>query len=309
MNNGYHTPVLLEKVLEYLITSTDGIYVDGTVGGGGHAEVILNHLSSKGKLIGFDADEDAIAYAGKKLAKYQKRVELIHENFAHMKSILQKHNIHSVDGMLLDLGVSSFQLEQPGKGFSFQRDEQLDMRMDRRKEIDAAYLVNTADESELQNIFRKYGEERFAGKIAKTIAKERKTNPIETTGSLASLVENVVGRKYLRKSLARIFQALRIAVNDELTNLLIALQDTLELVRVGGRILVISYHSLEDRIVKDFFKLGSAKTVPSDYKLIPSVERPPRLRILTKKPVRPSEGEIRANRRARSAKLRAAERV
>lgn len=309
MSNGYHTPVLPEKVLEYLITTTDGVYVDGTLGGGGHAERILKRLSSKGKLIGFDADEDAIEFAGKRLINYKRQVVLIHENFVHMKTVLQRYQFHAVDGVLLDLGVSSFQLEEAGKGFSFQHDERLDMRMDRRKSIDAARIIKTVGERELEDIFRNFGEERFARKIARAIVHERRSKPIETASSLTSLVKDVVGRGHIQKTLARVFQALRIAVNDELNNLQNALRDVLELVTVGGRIVVISYHSLEDRIVKDFFKSEAAVHIRSENKLMPSAPRVPRLRIVTKKPIQPSEAEISINRRARSAKLRAAERI
>ena len=309
MSNGYHTPVLLERVVEYLITATDGIYVDATIGGGGHAERILEHLSSGGKLMGFDTDLDAIQYAKQKLTKYDHQVTLIRENFTQMKFSLQQHNIDKVDGMLFDLGVSSFQLNEPNKGFSFQRHERLDMRMDKRKKVDAAALVNTAEEKKLEAIFREYGEERLARKIAKAIVRERVRKPIDGSASLAALVEEVVGKKFTQKSLARIFQALRIAVNDELNNLQRALRDAIELLKVGGRIVVISYHSLEDRIVKDFFKSEAAKTLPSGHKLLPDVQRVPRLYVLTRKPVQPSEKEIRTNRRARSAKLRAAERI
>lgn len=309
MSNVYHTPVLLESVIEYLITAADGIYVDATIGGGGHADAILERLTSRAKLVGFDADSDAIEYTKQKLTKYERQITLIRENFTQMKFCLQQNNIDKVNGALFDLGVSSFQLDGPDKGFSFQRDERLDMRMDKRLKLDAAALVTAAEGKKLETVFREYGEERHSRRIAKAIVRERTRKPIHTSALLAALVEQVVGRKFARKSIARIFQALRIEVNDELNNLQRALRDAIELLEVGGRIVVISYHSLEDRIVKEFFKSEAAGTLASGHKLVPDVQRVPRLNILTRKPVRPSEEEIRTNSRARSAMLRAAERV
>ncbi len=309
MSNGFHTPVLLESVIKYLISTTDGIYIDATIGGGGHAEAILEHLSSRAKLVGFDADSDAIEYASRKLARYHHQITLIRENFTQMKFCLQQNDIDKIDGALFDLGVSSFQLNEPNKGFSFQRDERLDMRMDKRLKLDAAALVTSAERRKLETIFWEYGEERLARKIANAIVRERARKPLYTGVSLAALIEQVVGKKFARKSMARVFQALRIEVNDELNNLRQALHDAIELLKKGGRIVVISYHSLEDRIVKDFFRSEAADTLSSGHKLVQDVQRVPRLKVITRKPVRPSEEEIRTNRRARSAKLRAAERV
>ena len=309
MSNGYHTTVLLESVLEYIITSTDGTYVDATIGGGGHAAGMLEHLSSKATFVGFDADADAIDYSKKRLIGHGDHLILIRENFSNMTSQLQQHNISKIDGVLLDLGVSSFQIDGPDKGFSFQRDEALDMRMDNRQMWDAITLINQTGAKDLERIFREYGEDRLARRIAEAVVRERAHTPIETTRALARLVQRVAGTKFAKKSQARIFQALRIAVNNELDRLQRALRDAMELLKIGGRIVVISYHSLEDRIVKDFFRSEAAAVVPSEHKLVPGRKRIPRLRVLTKKPIRPSVEEIRLNRRARSAKLRAAERV
>jgi len=240
MSNDYHTPVLLEGVLEYLITKPEGIYVDATIGGGGHAGGILGRLSPQGKLVGFDTDSDAIEYSKQRLSNYKQRVIVIRENFIRMKSSLQEHNLNNVNGVLFDLGISSFQIDKPDKGFSFRRDERLDMRMDKSQALDAERLVNTTDAKELETIFREYGEERFARRIAQAIVRERMRKPIETTGSLASLIEEVVGKKFTQKSLARIFQAMRIVVNDELNSLRRALRDAVELLTEGGRIVVIS---------------------------------------------------------------------
>lgn len=310
MSNGYHTPVLLDKVLDFLLTRIDGVYVDGTIGGGGHAEAILQRLSPTGRLIGFDADEDAIRFTRKRLSLYGEKLVLIHDNVARLAPLLKAHGIHQmIDGLLLDLGVSSFQLDEPQKGFSFQTNAPLDMRMDRRQHLSAADLIAHSSEEELARILTQYGEERFARRIARKITQCKMRRPIQTTGTLASVVQEAVGQKYLQKSLARVFQALRIAVNNEMENLQTVLRDGLDLLRVGGRIVTISYHSLEDRIVKSFFRSEAAEHIPSGSKLIPNAERVPRLRILTKKPISPSVEEVKANRRARSARLRAAERL
>lgn len=306
MISGYHTPVLVEKVIEYLVTKQDGVYVDGTIGGGGHADCILQRLSPNGKLIGFDADANAIEYTEERLKQFSNQLVLIQQNFVHMRETLNEIGIKTANGILLDLGISSFQIDQPGKGFSFQRDEPLDMRMDKRQDVNASTILRTVDEQELVQIFREYGEERHAKKIARAIIHVRSREPFETTKALASVVQRTVGGRFVKKSLARVFQALRIRVNDELNNLRVALRDIVDLIHVGGRVVVISYHSLEDRIVKEFFKAEATGSISSAFH---EIKREPRLRVLTKKPITPTESEIALNRRARSAKLRVAERV
>jgi 16S rRNA (cytosine1402-N4)-methyltransferase len=305
----YHTPVLLAETLRFLNPQSEGIYVDGTVGGGGHAEAILNHLSERGRLIGIDADQDATEFARNRLRRFGNRVALVQGNSRNVKCILENLKVNAIDGMLLDLGVSGRQLDDEVKGFSFRGNERLDMRMDRRQILDAWTVVNRYSEETLADIFWNYGEERLSRRLAKKIVHVRRSRVIETTGVLADLIRSVVGTRFLTKSLARVFQAIRIEVNKELRNLEIALRDGIELLRVGGRIVVISYHSLEDRIVKNFFKEEAAQTHPSGSKLLPDQPKVAQLKILTKKPIVSSREEIRSNSRARSAKLRAAEKV
>jgi len=305
----YHTPVLLQEVLFYLLTARNGFYVDGTLGGGGHAEAILRQLESSGKLMGIDLDDDALAAAGKQLARDSDRVLLVKENFRNIKFVLSQNGVMSVQGILLDLGVSSFQLDEPAKGFSFQADEPLDMRMDRRQELDARHIVNRYDEQALVDLLWTYGEEKHSRRIAKAIVRQRAEEPIETTGALAVLIERTVGKQFLNKSLARVFQAIRIEVNNEMENLRQALSDCVDVLQPGGRLVVISYHSLEDRMVKYAFRAASALSIPSGNKIIPDTPLKPVLKMLTRKPVTASEREREINPRSRSAKLRAAEKV
>lgn len=299
---------MLAEAIELLVTERNGTYVDGTLGGGGHAEKICEQLTQHGKLVGIDADADAINEAGKRLKRFQSNVLLVNDNTAHIAHILRAHHITTIHGLLLDLGVSSFQLDDTRKGFSFRGDERLDMRMDRRQPLDAHAVVNGYPEEELADLIFHYGEERLSRRIARRIVARRAEAPIETTGQLATLVERTVGGKFAVKSLARVFQAIRIEVNDELHRLRAILSDTLPLIAAGGRIVVLSYHSLEDRIVKTFFAECAATSIPSGNKFQPDTPRVPELRIITKKPVTASETEQEQNPRSRSAKLRAAER-
>lgn len=288
-----------------LLTTRDGVYVDGTVGGGGHAEKVCEHLSEQGRLIGFDADGDAIKTAGDRLARYGGQVILVHANFHSLAHELASRGIRGVTGMLFDLGVSSHQLDAGEKGFSFRTDERLDMRMDARQPLSAWEVVNGYPEQRLAGVLREYGEEREAGRIARGIAQQR---PVETTGALSRIVEGCVNPRFLTKSLARVFQALRVEVNRELENLRQTLTSVPDLLLPGGRCVVIAYHSLEDRIVKEFFRAEAAESIPSTHKYLPDTPRVPRLEILTKKPVTASGDECARNPRARSAKLRAAAR-
>ncbi len=304
-----HTPVLADAVLSYLVTDPQGVYVDATVGGGGHAERILEQLEQEGRLVGLDRDEDAVSSAQERLRKYGDRVRILGANFAEAGVIVKNLGIHKISGFLLDLGISSLQVDVEGRGFSFQRDERIDMRMDRRQELDGWTVVNRYSQDALANLFRQYGEEKLARRIARVIAHRRREKPIDSTRVLADIVRSVIGGRHVQKSLARVFQAIRIEVNQELESLRKALHGVVDVLRVGGRIVVISYHSLEDRIVKEFFRLDAAASERSGTKLLPDRPKQPRLRILTKKPIVPDSAEVRMNPRARSAKLRAAERI
>lgn len=307
--SSYHIPVMLDEVIEHLITDENGIYVDGTLGGGGHAEKICERLSKQGTLIGIDADADAIQEAGKRLERFTMNVQLVNDNTAHITTILRTRNISTIHGLLLDLGVSSFQIDEASKGFSFRGNDRLDMRMDRRQSLDAYAVVNSYGEEELADVIFHYGEERLSRRIARRIIHRREESPIETTGQLASIVESAVGGKFAVKSLARVFQAIRIEVNNELHRLQSILNDSLQFVASGGRIVVISYHSLEDRIVKTFFNECAATTIPSGNKFQPDTPRVPELKIITKKPMEASEEEQKRNPRSRSAKMRVANKI
>ena len=309
MTYEYHTPVLVVEALHYLEATREGIYVDGTLGGGGHSESILNISSSSSRLIGFDVDKQALSFAKERLREFSQRVTYIHDDCSNMKQRLEEYSISAVDGVLLDLGISSYQIDTTGRGFSFQHEGRLDMRMNQEQRVDAATVINTYDEQRLAILFRKYGEERNSKRIARKIVEMRKQQPLETTQQLSSVVESVVGSYTLQKSLARIFQAIRIEVNNELEHLRQALHSALESLRIGGRLVIISYHSLEDRIVKEFFVQESLTRIRSTTKLLPDIPRQPRLTVLTRKPIRPTDDEISRNPRARSAKLRAAEKI
>ncbi|MGB2868621.1 MAG: 16S rRNA (cytosine(1402)-N(4))-methyltransferase RsmH [Bacteroidota bacterium] len=305
----YHTPVLLQEVLSLLLTKKDGVYVDGTLGGGGHAQAVLERLDRSGMLIGLDVDEDAIAAASRTLGRFGAQAKFKRNNFRDIKKALLDLGVETVTGILLDLGVSSHQLDEPSKGFSFRGNEKLDMRMDRTKPLDALQVVNEYDEQRLSEILWKYGEERNSRRIVKGIVRRRATATIQTTGDLATILQELVGERFLTKTLARVFQAIRIEVNNELENLKDALRDTMDVLQPQGRLVVISYHSLEDRIVKEAFRSAAATSIPSGHKLLPDTPLEPRMKVLTRKPVEASDIELRQNPRSRSAKLRAAEKL
>lgn len=309
MNNDFHTPVLADTAVQYLLTVPDGIYVDGTLGGGGHAELLLVNASARATLIGFDVDPSGLTFAQARLMRFGDRVRTLHDNFANLRSRLLDLNLEGINGLLLDLGMSSRHIDDSTRGFSFQVESRLDMRMDPRQSLDAQSVVGTFSQEQLADLFWKYGEERNSRSIARKIVGERQRKPINTTTELAGIVESAVGRKYLRQTLARVFQAIRIVVNNELENLETALHDVIDFLVPGGRIVVISYHSLEDRIVKEFFRKEALRSVSSGNKLIPDRQVDPRLKVLTKKPIEADLQEIERNPRARSAKLRAAERI
>lgn len=302
----YHDPVLRDEAVELLLGYSGRTYVDGTLGGGGHAEEICRRMDQEATLICFDADEDAIRFASERLVVFRERIVFVHSNFRHIKSELHSRSVHSIDGLLLDLGVSSFQLDDGSKGFSFRSDEAIDMRMDRRQRLSGWDVVNSFAEEELADVLWKYGEERNSRRLARAIVRGR---PVDTTGALRSIVQSVTGERFATKSLARVFQAIRIRVNNELDNLQNALNDAVDILAPGGRLVVISYHSLEDRIVKDLFREKAATMIPSGHKYVPDTAVTPKLTLLTKKPLTATAAEEKRNPRSRSAKLRAAERV
>lgn len=300
MEGSQHRPVLLPEVLEYLNCQPGRVYVDGTVGSGGHARAILERSSPTGRLFGLDWDGQAIRRAQENLAVFGKRVELQKGNFKDLKTVLESFSPVGVDGILLDLGVSTEQLEDRERGFSFRWEAPLDMRMSRDTKVTARDLLQKLSVPEMSDIFRQYGEERWANRIVRAIARQRQIKPLRTTRELVELIEkSAPGRRGRIHPATRIFQALRIAVNDELDNLKAFLGQSTDLLLPGGRLCIISFHSLEDRIVKEHFRQW-AKGQNGES---------PHLRILTPKPVVPSSGEVFANPRARSAKLRAAEKI
>jgi 16S rRNA (cytosine1402-N4)-methyltransferase len=305
----YHEPVLSREVLSYLLTDREGIYIDATLGGGGHAAALLSMLGPAGRIIGFDRDADAIEAVREDLKEQADRIVLVHDVYSTMLDHLGALGIGAVHGILFDLGVSSHQIDAGERGFSYGQDAPLDMRMDRTMTRDAATVINTYDERDLADLIFRYGEEKLSRRIARRIVADRQKKPFATSKALYDSIRSVVGERYLIKTVARVFQALRIEVNAELEHLQKALGETPEVLNKGGRLVVISYHSLEDRIVKTFFRERSATSVKSEDPFArqdTAVE--PQFRILTKKPVLPGSDEQARNPRSRSAKLRAVER-
>ena len=307
----YHTPVLLKEVVEKLQPRRGGLYVDGTVGGGGHAAALLSASGPDGQLIGLDWDDEAILQTRERLSEFEGRVQLVRANFAELERVLMNLGVPAVDGVLFDLGVSARQFDEPTRGFSFLRPGPLDMRMNRQHATTARDILQTASEAELVRIFFEYGEERRARAIARAVIRERERGgQFATTTDLAQLVEHVLGPKRGKMHPAtRVFQALRIAVNRELESLPAGLAAAVRALRSGGRLAVISFHSLEDRIVKTFFREQSAGCVCPPGLPVCRCGRHEVLRIVTRKPIVPSAEEIAANPRARSAKLRVAEKI
>lgn len=307
-----HTTVLLKETVDGLNINPDGIYVDCTLGGAGHSEYLVKQLSEKGRLICFDQDTIAIENAKVRLADYLDRVTFVHSNFRYLKEELYNLNIQQVDGILYDLGVSSPQLDTPERGFSYHHDAPLDMRMDQTAELTAYHVVNDWAYEDLVRIFFRYGEEKFSKQVARKIEQAREVAPIETTGQLVELIKDGIPAPARRKGghpAKRIFQAIRIAVNDELGAAEDSLVDAIDLVKVGGRISVITFHSLEDRLTKTLFKEASSlPDLPPGLPVIPDHMKPV-LKLVTRKPILPSDEELAANNRSRSAKLRVAEKI
>lgn len=307
-----HVPVLLEEVLRFMQPGRGGIYVDATVGGGGHAERMLDAMPPDGRLIGIDQDPYALQAAGERLRRFGSRVTLVRANFGELDRVLADLGVSKVDGVLFDLGVSSPQLDWAERGFRYQDDAPLDMRMDPESGPSAAELVNQASEEELRRWIAAYGEERWAHRIAREIVERRKRSPIQTTGALVEAIKAAIPAAARRRGphpARRTFQALRIVVNRELEVLERALVMAFEGLAIGGRIVVISFHSLEDRIVKQFFRARAEGCIcPPDLPVC-GCGRRPQLRVLTRRPVTAGKAELERNPRARSAKLRAGVRV
>lgn len=307
-----HVPIMLNEVIDALNLQQGSIIVDATIGGAGHSSEIIKRILPGGLLIGIDQDEDAIMASQERLGPYSPNVVIKKANFSDIKKVLSSLGISRVDGILADVGVSSYQLDEAHRGFSYMHDAPLDMRMDRSSKITAEVLVNTLSKSELEKIIREYGEERWASRISEFIVRERQQKPIKTTGQLVDIIKAAIPARSRREGphpAKRTFQALRIAVNDELKNLENAIWDFIDVLRPGGRLAIITFHSLEDRIVKTAFKNAENPCIcPKDFPVC-ICNRKPLIKIITKKPIIPSEEEQHDNPRSRSAKLRVAEKL
>lgn len=306
-----HYSVMLKDAVDALCVKDGGVYVDGTLGGGGHSEEILKRAENV-RLIGIDRDLDAISAAKKRLQGFGKNVTFVHDNFSNIVSILSELGIDKIDGMILDLGVSSYQLDNSERGFSYIADAALDMRMDRSDEKTAYDVVNGYSEDRLSEIFFSYGEEKWSKRIAKFISDRRKISPINTTGELANIVKEAIpmgAREGIAHPEKRVFQAVRIEVNRELEILKNSLTDAIDKMASGGKLAVITFHSLEDRIVKQtFLNLAKGCTCPADFPVC-ACGKKPQVKIITRKPILPSGEEIRINSRSKSAKLRVCEKL
>lgn len=306
-----HISVLLEETVDALAVKPEGIYVDATLGGGGHAYEVCRRLSSKGRFIGIDQDAAAVEAAGRRLSDFGEKVTIIRSNYCEMRPQLQRIGIEKVDGILLDLGVSSYQLDTAERGFSYQKDAPLDMRMDQRNKVTAKDIVNSYSEAELYRIIRDYGEDKFAKNIAKHIVIERKKAPIETTEQLNEVIRHAIPMKIRKASghpSKRTFQAIRIELNRELDVLKGTLEEMIDLLNPGGRICIITFHSLEDRIVKGIFrKEENPCTCPSHFPVC-VCGNTAKGKVITRKPILPGTEELESNSRSKSAKLRVFER-
>lgn len=312
-NEFHHVTVLLHETIDYLDVKPDGVYVDATLGGAGHSEYLLSKLSPKGHLYAFDQDATAIEHAKKRLAPYIEKgmVTFVQDNFRHLKLQLEKLGVDEIDGICYDLGVSSPQLDERERGFSYKQDAPLDMRMNRHADFSAYQVVNDYDYHDLVRIFFKYGEDKFSKQIARKIEQARQIKPIETTTELAEIIKSAKPAKELKKKghpAKQIFQAIRIEVNDELGVADESIQQAIDLLAVDGRISVITFHSLEDRLTKQLFKEASTVDVPKGLPFIPD-DLKPKLELISRKPILPSAEELELNNRAHSAKLRVAKKV
>ena len=294
----YHIPVLAKESIDAMSIQQNGVYVDATFGGGGHSRLILNELGDKGQLLGFDQDEDALANVPD-----DERFTFVHHNFRYLKQFLRLHAHRKVDGILADLGVSSHQLDVAERGFSFRYEADLDMRMNQQQDVNAASILNSYSADDLQLLFSQYGEVRNAKTLALRIVEQRSHQPLNTIGQFLGVVEPII-RGHRSRYLAQVFQALRIEVNDEMGALEDFLKQAMEVLKPGGRLVVISYHSIEDRMIKNFLKAGNIKGV-ADKDFYGNINRP--FNIISKKAILPTDEEIKNNPRARSAKLRVGE--
>jgi 16S rRNA (cytosine1402-N4)-methyltransferase len=299
---------LLDRSLEFLVTEKNGIYFDGTLGFGGHSSGILNRLGPEGLLISTDVDQDAFSFSKKKFSE-EKRIKIYNLNFSQIDIIAKIESVSFFNGIFVDLGVSSFQLDNAESGFSYRSNAPLDLRMDKSKVINAADVVNSFSEEDLANIIFQNGEEKNSRKIAKVICEVRREKKILSTLDLSDIITGITPQRYHTKTLSRVFQALRIYVNDELNALKLFLKKSFELLKPEGRIVVLSYHSLEDRIVKEAFKYETLDCICPPGSPICVCNKVPRLKLITKKPVVPDSAEVENNFRSRSAKLRAAEKI
>ncbi len=306
-----HISVLLDETIDGLDIKPDGIYVDGTLGGGGHSYEILKRLSPKGRLIGIDQDGEALKAAGERLKEFENQITLVRSNYCEIDKVLKELNVEKVDGILLDIGVSSYQLDNLERGFSYKSDAPLDMRMDTRQDLTAADVVNTYSENELFKIIKDYGEDKFAKNIAKHIVLARKEKPLETTKELSEVIKRAIPMKVQAKGghpAKKTFQAIRIEVNQELTVLKESIDKMIDLLKPDGRICIITFHSLEDRIVKTKFRENENPcTCPPNFPVCVCGKKS-KGKVITRKPIIPSEDEIEENKRAKSSKLRIFER-
>ena len=306
-----HTSVLLHETIDSLKVKPEGIYVDGTLGGGGHAYELLSRLGPQGRLIGIDQDGEDIEAAGERLKEFKDQVTIVRSNYVNTPQVLRDLGIDRVDGIYLDLGVSSYQLDTPERGFTYREDAPLDMRMDQRGEITAADILNNSSQQELYRIIRDYGEEKFAANIAKHIVRMREERPFETTGQLIEAVKAAIPARVRATGghpAKQTFQAIRIALNGELDVLEKSIDEMIQLLNPGGRLAIITFHSLEDRIVKNKFRENEHPCIcPPDFPVC-VCGRKSRGRVITRKPILPSQEETETNRRAKSAKLRVFER-
>lgn len=306
-----HKSVLLEETVDGLAIKPDGIYVDGTLGGGGHAFEVCSRLNEQGRFIGIDQDAAAIEAASERLRDFGEKVTIIRSNYCEMKSRLHEIGVDKVDGIVIDLGVSSYQLDTAERGFSYRVDAPLDMRMDQRQQLTAREIVNTYSEADLFRVIRDYGEDKFAKNIAKHIVIERQKAPIETTGQLNEIIRHAIPMKFQKTAghpSKRTFQAIRIELNRELDVLRESLDDMIEMLNPGGRICIITFHSLEDRIVKSAFRKNENPCICPSHFPVCVCGNVSKGKVITRKPILPSEEELEYNRRSKSAKLRIFER-
>jgi 16S rRNA (cytosine1402-N4)-methyltransferase len=306
---GFHQPVMLRETAKYLINRTDGTYLDATCGGGGHLKHIAGLLDREAMLIGIDRDSDAIQAASKNLQGLPQKLKMVNSDFSELDRVLEDTGVTRIDGILFDLGVSSHQIDVPERGFSFMQEGPLDMRMNARQSLTAEKVLNEYSFEQLKRIFHEYGEEKRGGRVARRIIEQREISPVKTTGRLREILASILAGKDLTSSLARLFQAVRIEVNRELDELSAALPRALGVLAEGGRMVVIAYHSLEDRIVKRFFAAEAKGCICPENIPVCVCGRKPTVRLLTRRVVRPSEDETSRNPRSRSARLRAVEKI